>query len=66
MPARTWIERVESTSADDWDRTAAVEGTGRTVTALDIARSAVDAGVTHLRAAESVLHAVARRPIDPS
>ena len=66
LEAQALASRVESTPADDWVRTAAVEGTGRTVTALDIARSAVDAGVTHLRAAEGVLHAVARRPIDPS
>ena len=58
--------RVEAVPAEDWDRKATVEGTGRTVTALDITRSAVDAGVTHLRAAETVLNAVRRRPIDPS
>ena len=43
-----------------------VEGTGRTVTALDLARHAVDTGVTHLRQAEAVLarvrRAVAARP----
>jgi hypothetical protein len=37
---------------------------GRTVTALDIVRAAVDAGVTHLREAEKVLATVRGRPAD--
>ena len=58
--ANTAADRIDNTPADDWDRTGTVAGTGRTVTALDLARGAVDAGVTHLRAAEEVLHAVRR------
>jgi hypothetical protein len=65
LQAQAMAERVESTPAEDWDRTATVEGTGRKVTALDITRGAVDAGVSHLRAAETVLNAVRRRPIEP-
>jgi hypothetical protein len=50
-------------SARDWSRTGVVDdGSGRTVTALDIARAAVAAGVTHLREAEAVLAAVRGRP----
>ena len=49
-------------TASDWDRTGTVAGTDRTVTALDLARLAVDAGVTHLRAAEELLAAVRRTP----
>jgi hypothetical protein len=65
LEAQALAGRVESTPADDWERKATVEGSGHTLTALDITRSAVDAGVSHLRAAETVLNAVRRRPIDP-
>jgi hypothetical protein len=48
-------------------RTGVVGGSGRTVTALDLARQAVDIGVGHLRAAEQVLAAVRRTaPPDPT
>jgi hypothetical protein len=58
-------DRIEHVPAGDWPRPAVVDdGSGRTVTALDIARAAVDAGVTHLRDAEKVLAAVRGRPAD--
>ncbi|HEY7072019.1 MAG TPA: hypothetical protein VH479_17970 [Acidimicrobiales bacterium] len=66
LEATALADRVERTPPEDWDRAATVEGTGRKVTALDIMRGAVDAGVSHLRAAETVLNAVRRRPIEPS
>ncbi|HET6772133.1 MAG TPA: hypothetical protein VFH36_02420 [Acidimicrobiales bacterium] len=62
LDANAAADRVEHTPASDWDRTGTVAGTDRTVTALDLARSAVDAGVTHLRAAEELLAAVRRTP----
>ncbi len=61
--ANATADRVEATAAGDWDRTGvADDGSGRTVTALDLARAAVEAGVSHLRAAEAVLSAVRRTP----
>lgn len=52
-------DRIDRVGADDWQRTAAVGDRGvRTVTALDIVRAAVDAGVGHLKAAQGVLDAV--------
>jgi hypothetical protein len=66
LEANAAADRIASVPASDWSRTATVEGTGRTVTALDLARLAVDVGVTHLRAAEEVLAAVRGRPVDPS
>lgn len=52
-------DRIDGAGADDWNRTARVgDQAGRTVTALDIVRAAVDAGVTHLREAQHVLETV--------
>jgi hypothetical protein len=52
-------DRIERVAVGDWTRQATVaDGSGRTVTALDIVRSMVDAGVGHLRAAREVLEAV--------
>jgi hypothetical protein len=52
-------DRIERVPAESWSRAATVDyGSGRTVTALDVARAAVDAGVGHLRAAGNVLAAV--------
>jgi hypothetical protein len=51
-------DRIDGVPADDWRRTAAASGTGREVTALDVVRAAVDAGVSHLNAAQKVLAAV--------
>ena len=65
--ANAMADRIDHVPAGDWTRTAVVgNGGGRTVTALDIARAAVDAGVTHLREAEKVLGAVRGRPIEPN
>ncbi len=64
--ANAMADRIDHVPAGDWTRPAVVgNGAGRTVTALDIARAAVDAGVTHLREAEKVLAAVRGRPIEP-
>ena len=66
LEANAAADRVEGTSARDWDRTGTVEGSGRTVTALDLASLAVAVGVDHLRGAERVLAAVRRStPPDP-
>jgi hypothetical protein len=63
--ANAMADRIEHVPTGDWTRTAvADDGSGRTVTALDVARAAVDAGVTHLREAEKVLAAVRGRPIE--
>jgi hypothetical protein len=63
--ANAMADRIEHVPAGDWTRPAVVgDGSGRTVTALDIARAAVDAGVTHLREAEKVLTAIRGRPIE--
>jgi hypothetical protein len=59
-------DRIARVPAESWSRTVVVDdGPGRTATALDIGRAAVDAGVTHLRAAEDVLAVVGGRPADP-
>jgi hypothetical protein len=51
-------DRIDGVGADDWKRTATVSGAGRPITTLDIVRAAVDAGVSHLNAAQKVLAAV--------
>jgi hypothetical protein len=51
IEANAMADRIERVPADDWARTGAL--------------LAVDAGVTHLRAAEQVLAAVRGKPIDP-
>jgi hypothetical protein len=61
--ARAAADRIESVPAGSWSRTATVDdGSGRTITALDIARAAVGAGVGHLRAAGNVVAAVRGSP----
>jgi len=55
LEANAVADRVEATVAADWERTGVVGGTGRTVTALDLAKGAVEAGIGHLRAADQVL-----------
>ncbi len=64
LDANAAADRIAKVASGDWDRVGTVAGTGRTVTALDIARLAVDAGVTHLRAAESVLSTLRGRPVE--
>jgi hypothetical protein len=52
-------DRISRVPANDWSRAATLnDGSGRPITALDVARMAVDAGVSHLRAAGEVLAAV--------
>jgi hypothetical protein len=64
--ANAMADRIEHVASGDWTRTAVVDdGSGRTVTALDVARASVEAGVTHLREAERVLGAVRGRPVEP-
>jgi hypothetical protein len=64
--ANAMADRIEHVATGDWTRTAVIDdGSSRTVTALDVARAAVDAGVTHLREAEKVLAAVRGRPVEP-
>ena len=65
LEASAAADRVEETPAGDWDRTGTVEGSGRTVTALDLARLAVEVSIDHLRAAEGVLARVRRTPPEP-
>lgn len=59
LEANQLADRVDRVSAKEWDRMGLLDdGSGRRVSALDLVRSAVDAGVTHLRAAEYVLDEV--------
>jgi hypothetical protein len=60
--ANAAADRVEATTAADWARTGAVGATGRTVTALDLAKLAVEAGVSHLRAADDAVAAATHTP----
>ena len=63
--ANAMADRVEHVASGDWTRQAVVDdGSRRTVTALDIVRAAVDAGVTQLREAERVLSDIRGRPIE--
>jgi hypothetical protein len=65
LEANAAADRVDATSARDWDRTGTVDDSRRTVTALDLARQAVEVGVDHLRGAERVLAAVRRSAPPP-
>lgn len=65
--ANALADHIAHVPSGDWSRPAIIDdSSGRTITALDIARAAVDAGVTHLRDAEKVLAAVRGRPADAS
>ncbi|HEY3141740.1 MAG TPA: hypothetical protein VGJ86_11455 [Acidimicrobiales bacterium] len=56
LVANEVADRAEHVPAGDWDRIGLLDdGSGRRVSALDLLRSAVDAGVTHLKGAEYVL-----------
>jgi hypothetical protein len=67
IEANAAADRIEHVAADDWSRTGVVDdGSGRTVSALDLARASVEAGITHLRAAQAVLAQVRGRPAEPS
>jgi hypothetical protein len=59
LEANGLADRIDRVPAKDWDRIGLLDdSSGRRVSALDIVRSAVDAGVTHLRAAEYALNEV--------
>src|SRR4029453_16907550 len=64
LDANAAADRIAKVASEDWDRTGTISGTGRTVTALDIARAAVDAGVTHLYDSEQLLATLRGRPLD--
>lgn len=53
---------IEHVAADSWGRIGTIAGANGSLTALDIVRRAVDAGVTHLKAAERTLEEARRRP----
>ena len=59
LEANQLADRAEGVPAKEWDRLGSIDdGSARRVSALDILRAAVDAGVTHLRGAELVLNEV--------
>jgi hypothetical protein len=61
LEANEAADRAERVAPADWDRMGLLDdGSGRRVSALDLARMAVDAGITHLRATEYVLDEVRR------
>jgi hypothetical protein len=56
IEAGSLADRVEHLPAESWDAAGLVDDrSGGKVTVLDLVRAAVDAGVTHLRAAEQVI-----------
>jgi hypothetical protein len=56
LEAASLADQVEHLPAESWDSAGLVDDrSGRSVTVLDLVRAAVDAGVTHLRAAEQVV-----------
>ena len=60
--ATAMADRIDRVPANEWARAVTLDdGSGRTITVLDVARMAVDAGVSHLRAAGEVLAAVRDR-----
>jgi hypothetical protein len=54
-------DRIAQVRANEWSSAAGLDESGRPITALDVARMAVDVGVRHLRAAGEVLAAVRDR-----
>jgi hypothetical protein len=63
LVANDLADRTERVSAADWDRIGLLEdGSSRRVSALDLVRGAVDAGITHLRSAAYVLDEVRGQP----
>lgn len=57
--AQALADRISDVNAQDWNRPGIVsDGQGRRVTGLDLVRSAIDAGVTHLDGTRKVLAAV--------
>ncbi len=60
MECDALADAVGHVASDAWDRTGAVAGTGRTMTALDIVREAVRTGADHLRAAQRAVESAKR------
>jgi hypothetical protein len=59
LEANALADVIDDVPAGDWERIGLVDdSSARRVSALDIVRGAIDAGVTHLRAAEYVLNEV--------
>lgn len=59
LEANALADVVDHVAAEDWERLGFLDdSSARRVSALDIVRSAVDSGVTHLRAAEFTLDEV--------
>ena len=59
LEANALADAAEHVPAQDWERLGLLDdSSARRVSALDIVRSAVDSGVTHLRAAEFTLDEV--------
>jgi hypothetical protein len=57
--AQALADRISDVNTQDWNRQGIVsDGQGRRVTGLDLVRSAIDAGVTHLDGTRKVLAAV--------
>jgi hypothetical protein len=54
-------DTVERTPTDAWTRTGTVAGSGKTMTAIDVAREAVRTGSEHLRAAERAIEAAKKQ-----
>lgn len=54
-------DAADGVAPADWARSGSLAGTGRPVSALDLLRAAVEAGVEHLRLAEETLTEVENR-----
>jgi hypothetical protein len=64
--AMALADRIDGVSAQDWNRRGSVsDAHERQVTALDLVRSAIDAGVAHLDGTRKVLAAVSGNAPDP-
>jgi hypothetical protein len=54
-------DQIKRVPANRWGRSGRIAGTGHAVGSLDLVRAAVEAGVTHLKAAEQTLEAARRQ-----
>ena len=64
--ATALADLIGGASAREWAREGVVaDEPPRTITALDVVRAAIDAGIGHLDAARKVLAAAVARPPDP-
>jgi hypothetical protein len=66
LEAAQLADRASRVRAADWERRGVIAESGRRVTALDLLRAAVDAGVTHLHAAKRTLDEVRGQQPDAS